>query len=314
MMKTSPFLRQSSLRLAAVLLVSACQAPDVSGEIKAFADAEKAVHAPLKKVLDDDLATARAARITYLITKGLPTYNLGEQCETVFSVEGVGQPCIPIEQFDHDKRMIRLELAQQLLSSLEGYIDAISMLAGSKAPEDIAASIPVLTGDIKAMAAATDSKELKTAGATIDRFSSALSIVARMGSEGARAATLRRVVRDGDSAVNDAVQSLIAVLEAEGDTQFGALFQEAKAASDALDQDPVTENPVRYRAAVTRFEKATAALGKESQYSLAGRLMAVRRTHAALAERLSAGATLAEILQFTKELAQLRAAIDAAKE
>ncbi len=302
------------IRLTALpLLLVACAVPDLSGEVGAFAAAGHAVNTPLKATLDARLALARSTQITDLIRQGHSVYALGDQCQAIGAGLAIGQPCVPDDAFTPDEENARLIVAEHLLASLEDYIDAVTLLAGSTAPDQIAAQIPVLTGDIKTLAAATGDPNLVTAGATIDKFSSALSIVARMATEAARATTLRRVVRRGDPAVAAAVDSLIAVLERSGDTKVLDLYRATTAAETAMETARTSGDTARYRAAVTHFEATSQAFSTESQTSLAGQLSGVRATHAALAKRLAAGASLADILAFTHELAQLRAAIDAAK-
>ena len=308
---------RNSLRAACLtalpLLLAACSAPDLSGEVGAFAAAEQAVGAPLKTKLDGNLAAARSSQIAELIRQGHSVYALGDQCQAIGAGFAIGQACVPEDAFSPNEETARLMVAEQLLASLEGYIDAVTLLAGSKAPEQIAAQIPVLTGDVNKFAAATNDPNLVNAGATIGKFSSALSIVAKMATEAARSATLRRVVREGDPAVAAAVDSLISVLEREGDTKVLELYQATTTAESEMETARNGGDPARYRAAVTQFEATSQAFSHESQTSLAGQLAGVRAAHSALAKRLAAGASLADVLAFTNELAQLRAAIDAAK-
>jgi len=77
-------------QVVVAFFLAACAAPDVSGEIGAFSSAEKAVHEPLKKVLDADLAATRQARINRVIEVGDSVYLPSAMCQAIAGGEAIG--------------------------------------------------------------------------------------------------------------------------------------------------------------------------------------------------------------------------------
>lgn len=293
--------------------LTACTAPDIGPEVALFATAVGEVTAPARTILQADRDAAHEAQIAARIARGEPVFTLSPGCQHIGADIGAGHTCRPDAVFPPDDSVLQLALAVEVLDALDAYLAALELLIGTKTPAGIAAGVPKLTGELQALGQAAGDPGLAAATERLNRHAGAILLATGMAAEGARHRALRRTVREADPTVGDAVASLIAVLEKTGRSSLLPRYRALAQAEDAMEAARISGDRARYARAVVAFRTAAGAFDTESRTSLAGRLAAVRSTHAALAERLAAGATLAEISAFVAELAALRAAIDAAK-
>ncbi|MGJ5621399.1 hypothetical protein [Sulfitobacter sp. MF3-043] len=297
------------IAILSIISLTACAVPDVTKEIDASQKAIQALDLPLDKVLAAGEASALAQQVDALIHAGEYVYEPSEACYLIGNNEFTSAPCGLEEAFAPDADLIRFRNARAILESMKLYLESVAELAASDTPEKIAANTQQLFADLNTLSETVPGILKADANSGLQKRSTSVPMIFEFAAEWARNNALRKAVRSGDDAVELGVLTMIAFLRESGDAPRAGGLAEINAAADRVEEARTSGNAAEYSAALDALKKITERVEKGRKASLEADLISFRLAHRAMAEKLLGPASLAQLRDATKEVADIRVAI-----
>lgn len=297
------------LFILSVICLNACAVPDVKTEIGVSQKALQAVDMPMDKVLAAGEARALAQQVDALIRAGEYVYEPSEACYLIGNNEFTSEPCALEEAFMPDSNLVRFRNARAILESMKLYLKSVAELAASDTPGKIAANTQQLFADLDTLSKTAPGILDADANAGLQKRSTSVPIIFEFAAEQARNNALRKAVRSGDEAVELGVLTMIAFLRESGDAPRAGGLAEISAAADRVEDTRTSGSPAEYKAALAALKRTTERVEKGRKESLEAGLISFRLAHRAMAEKLLGPASLAQLRDATKEVADIRVAI-----
>ncbi|MBO9468209.1 hypothetical protein J7443_23485 [Tropicibacter sp. R15_0] len=288
---------------SALLLVTACSAPDLSGQIT---DAQtilnattKAIGAPLQTRAMTELATAERElaysnrRVASLPAGCLSRLNSDlahsvSDCQVISHANLIDGPANAFQ-------------VQQALIALTAYFSTLDQLTKATSPADIRTQGDALVASLQNLAKTSDARPVQRVALAAERYGPATSATASFFAEQARIRALRRTIRRADPVIEHLVRGAEPILQDLGDPAAEARFNVVEA-SIAFDTAQSPEDKLQ---ALARLRLTVDKMHKAETASSVRRLYLLRDLNAAMLQSLKAGSSLADIQASTGQIAEI---------
>jgi len=293
------------------LAIAGCATPDVSTPLSETRAQLMTVTQQVLPSITPLAAAERARAQDRAIEEDRPVVGLSGDCDTVASraTAQVLTTCNLVEFFDHRGDPGSATEVKEFLDIMDAYLTSLEALVASQTPQEARAQAQAIviafgTADSNRPAA------FERLGASLRDRQDLIDEASGFLVNQARVSALRRVVREADGAIEEAVPIVAAHLSFLDEDLLTAQTELLDAQEAVLLLEGAGD-PAGYRLAVARLRTSHAAFLQAEADSPVVRLFLFRQAHARLLERATVGVTPTEFVTLLEDLRTLR---DAAEE
>jgi hypothetical protein len=284
-----------------------CTSPNVTAEVGTFAEAVKGVSAEYRTALAIDSGTIREGQVEALVADRRQLLQLTTGCDQL----GTNDPTVSISDCAIDESGVVLPensvaRAETQLLLLADYFAALDTLAKSKGPTDIQNGTAAALAAVGELDKVLPKPGLGAFAQTLQERRTGIANLAGFAAEQYKMRELRKVVTEADPAVARLVRALKDSALAAGIEPPSAAYDRLVQKQNAMDDLAADGDPAAYRAAIQAFLAEYDAFVAYRKTGLIPRLDLIAETHAALKDRLTGSATLAEIATLIDRLNSLK--------
>jgi len=294
----------------AVAMTGACAPNGFSGAAKTLSEATLEAIEQTAPLLTDEAEAERQEIRRARIAQNLDVIDLSVACDNYVGATSIGQlnRCHLIYQdtvvgLDNPPKMDAIQM-QTLLGQLEGYANALNLLAVSTVPSEIGAATSGALSSAASVASLLVSID-PGLSAQIGKVAQPAGPLATAAARGAQTRGLRKAVAAGQAPLQLGVILIANHLRAR-QPEWRAVVTELTAAGDALDDAVEANDPRAHVQAIKRLEAAHKALRVHEKDSPIPLLFAVVQTHKDFEDSLKVNPDPEAVLTLSENLKTVR--------